>query len=72
MSPTSDAVVLKTLKTALAIAKECGQQHIIVTYDLAIASKAFKIQADMSPTFDNVFIALGAFHIQLSFFKVNQ
>lgn len=70
MSPTSDAVVCKTLKTALAIAEECGQKYIIVTYDLAIAIKAFRIKADMSPTFDNIFIALGAFHIQLSFFKV--
>lgn len=71
LSPTSDAVVLKTLKNALSIAEECGQKYIIVTYDLAIACKAYKIQADMSPDFDRVFITLGAFHIQLSFFKVN-
>lgn len=70
MSPTSDAVVLKTLKIALSIAKECEQKYIIVTYDLAIACKAYKIQADMSPAFDTIFITLGAFHIQLSFFKV--
>lgn len=70
MSPTSDAAVHKTLEIALKIADECGQKYIVVTYDLAIASKAYRIQADVAPAFDRVFIALGAFHIQLSFFKV--
>lgn len=70
MSPTSDSVVQKTLKMAQDIARECNQEHIIVTYDLAIAAKAYKIQATMSPAFDNVFINLGAFHTQMSFFKV--
>lgn len=70
MSPTSDAVVLKTLQIALNIADECEQKHIVVTYDLAIACKAYKIQADMVPEFDRIFITLGAFHIELSFFKV--
>lgn len=70
MSPTSDAVVMKTLRIALSIADECEQKHIVVTYDLAIASKAYKIQADMTPEFDRVFITLGAFHIELSYFKV--
>lgn len=70
MSPTSDAVVQKTLQVALQVAEECEQNYIIVTYDLAIASKAYRIQSDMAPDFDKVFITLGAFHIQLSFFKV--
>lgn len=70
MSPTSDAVVLKTLRTALKIADECEQKFIVVTYDLAIASKAYKIQADMAPALDRIFITLGAFHTELSFFKV--
>lgn len=70
MSPTSDAVVLKTLRMALTIADECEQEYIIVTYDLAIACKAYKIQADMSPDLDRIFITLGAFHTELSYFKV--
>lgn len=69
MSPTSDSVVLKTLQMAQEIAKECGQMQIIVTYDLAIAAKAYRIQADMSPAYDNIFINLGAFHTEMSFFK---
>lgn len=71
MSPTSDATVKKTLEMALDIAKECNQNYIIVTYDLAIACKAYKIQADLAPEFDKVFINMGAFHTQMSFYKVS-
>lgn len=70
MSPTSDAVVLKTLEIAQKIAEETNQNRIIVTYDLAIASKAYRIQANLAPRFDNIFINMGAFHTELSFFKV--
>lgn len=49
MSPTSESVILKTLEVALKIADESNQEYIIVTYDLAIASKAYKIQADLKP-----------------------
>lgn len=70
MSPTSDAVVKKTLEIAKSIAVECRQQHIITTYDLAIACKAYKIQADLTPEFDEVFITLSAFHTEMSYFKV--
>lgn len=70
-SPTSDAVVMKTMMMALDIADECKQDYIIVTYDLAIASKALNIKAQKSPQFDKLFINLGPFHIELSFFKVS-
>lgn len=70
-SPTSDSVVLKTMNMALELAEECNQDYIVVTYDLAIASKAYKIQADMNDTFKKLFINLGAFHIELSYFKVS-
>lgn len=71
MSPTSDAAVKKTLEIAQCVAKDCNQQNIIVTFDLAIAKKAYQIQTDLSPKFDNVFITMGAFHTQLSYFKVS-
>lgn len=71
MSPTSDAVVKKTLEIAQVIANECNQQHIVVTYDLAIACKAYKIKSELSPQFDNVFVTMGAFHAQMSYFKVS-
>lgn len=41
-SPTSEAVVLKTLGMSLKLTHECNQNYIVVTYDLAIASKAHK------------------------------
>lgn len=69
-SPTSDSVVMRTLQTAVDIADECQQKYIVVTYDLAIASKAYKIRTEMAPRFDRTFIALGSFHTELSFFKV--
>lgn len=70
-SPTSDAVVKKTLEVAQKVAEDCEQQYIAVTFDLAIASKAYRIREDLSPSFDNIFISMGAFHTELSYFKVS-
>lgn len=70
-SPTSDAVVLKTMNMSLEIANECNQEFIIVTYDLAIASKAYKIKTEKSDEFNRLFVNLGPFHIELSYFKVS-
>lgn len=69
MSPTSSAVVAETLKMAKKIASEINQEVITVTYDLAIAKIAFQIQSTEAPFYDNVFIQLGAFHIQMAYFK---
>lgn len=66
MSPT---VVAKTLEMCLGVCGETGQQYIAVTYDLAIAKMALNIQMDESPKFDNIVINLGAFHIEMAFFK---
>lgn len=52
------------------MALECKKKNIAITYDLAIAKMALKIQAEEAPTFDNVFVALGAFHMEMSFFGV--
>lgn len=71
MSPTSEAVVKKTLEIAQSLAKDCQQKYIIVTFDLAIACKAYKIKADLAPLFDDVFVTLGAFHVELAYFKVS-
>jgi hypothetical protein len=40
-----------------------------VTHDLAIAKFALSIQSEESPKFEIIFIQLGSFHIELSFFK---
>ncbi|EFX75053.1 hypothetical protein DAPPUDRAFT_108314 [Daphnia pulex] len=67
-SPTSTAVVQETMKIAKQIAEECCQEYISITYDLAIAKITFPIQGE-DPSYNNLFIQLGSFHILLSFFK---
>ena len=69
VSPTSTAVVKETMRVANQEATECNQSFISVTYDLAIATKAFAIQSQEKQEFDNLFILLGSFHIELSYFK---
>ena len=70
LSPTSTAVVSETLKRAQQMAADCNMTSISVTYDLAIAKITLEIQAEERPQYDNIFIALGAFHIELSLFGV--
>lgn len=69
MSSTSDAVVNETLNMTLDIADSCSQQYISVTYDLAIANRAYRIQNENSPKFDRIFIHVGGFHTELSYYK---
>lgn len=54
---------------AQKVGVECDQKYVQVTYDLAIAKIAFKIQATEAPKFDNLFIHLGSFHLMMAFFK---
>ncbi|XP_057306368.1 uncharacterized protein LOC130644684 [Hydractinia symbiolongicarpus] len=70
-SPTSIAVVAETLRRAQVIANECGKKNISVTYDLAIAKVAMQLQAEESPKFDNIFVALGAFHVEMAMFSAS-
>ena len=67
-SPTS-AVVADTMQHAQRIASESNKTSIAVTFDLAIAKVAMQIQAEESPKFDNVFVTLGAFHIEMALFS---
>lgn len=68
LPPTRNDVVLETMKIAQEIAEECGEDYMLVHYDLAIARPALQIQAAEAPRFDNLFIAFGPFHISLAFF----
>ena len=67
-SPTSNTVVVETLKRSLQVADECGRATISCTFDLNIAKMALAIQAEESPTYDRVFICLGVFHVICAFF----
>ena len=66
---TSLDTVQETLKLTRLCAKECNQKYGIVTYDLNAAKPAFQIQATENPLYDDIFIMLGPFHIELTFFK---
>ena len=67
-SPTSVAVAAETLKRAQIIVEECRKKTISVTFDLAIEKIALQLQPEESPKFNNVFVALGPFHIELAMF----
>ena len=68
-SPTS-TVVKETMKRAQQLAVECGKREVALTYDLAIAKMVMEIQTEEAPTFDDIFVTLGSFHIEMAFFSV--
>ena len=55
------------MKKSLKISSGCGKHNVAVTYDLAIAKLALQIQAEESPEFDNIFVTLGSFRIEVAF-----
>ena len=65
LPPTRADVVKEILKSSQIVAKECGQKYALVTYDLAIAKIAKRIQCE---EFDNVFIAFGFGSFEMAFF----
>ena len=67
-SPTDNAVVKETMIRTLNVVRETGQEYAVVTYDLAVAQKAYSIQALESPFFDKLLIMLGNFHTELAFY----
>lgn len=66
--PTRNDVVQETMVRTLKVAKEMKQDYAIVSYDLAVALKAFSIQALQAPLFDNLIILLGNFHLEMAFY----
>ena len=59
---TRDDVIKETMRS-LNVAKKCGEEFSILSYDLLMAKQAKKIQAEESLEFDNLFIQFGQFHI---------
>lgn len=68
-SPTSYSVVLETMRIAQKIADQYDEEEIIVSYDLAMAKMAIQLQITKQPEFNNLFINLGGFHIEMAVFK---
>ena len=67
-SSTNNDVVRETTVRTLKITLEVNQEIAVVTYNLAIASKAYVIQTIEAPRFDKVLILLGNFHVELASF----
>ena len=67
-SPTRNDVVRETMKRSLQVAYETNQEYTVVTYDLAVALKAYLIQSIEAPLFDRLLIMLGNFHLELAFY----
>ena len=57
------------MKRLQRLAEECNKESIVVTYDLAIAKLTMQIQTKEAPLYDNIFIAMGTFHIEMTFFS---
>ena len=68
LPPTRNDVVQETMVRSVKVAQETRQGYAVVTYDLAIALKAYCIQALQAPAFDDLIILLGNFHLELAFF----
>ena len=60
-------VVAETLNIAQRVA-ECDEPFIVVCYDMVIAKPALQLQATEFPKYDNIFIAVGPFHITMTYF----
>ena len=56
-SSTSTSVVAETMRRSLRITSEGQKENTSVTYNLAIAKLAMKIQAEEKPIFDKSFIS---------------
>ena len=68
LPPTRLDVIAETLKMSLRVAHECGEEYVVVHYDLAVAKPAMQIQATDSPKYDKVFICFGPFHVLMAYF----
>ena len=69
LSPTWASLVKETLKGSQVVAEECGPRYSLVTYGLAIAKIAKRIQCEETPQLTNVYIMFGSFHIEMAFFS---
>ena len=69
LSPTQHSIVADTMNRSLIVAMEASKTSIAVTYDLAISKFTMQIQNQESPKHNQLFINIGAFHIELAFFK---
>ena len=65
-STANNNVVKETMVCTLNVGKETGQDYGVVTYDLAVAKKAYAIQSVEASLFDKLLIMPGSFHLELA------
>ena len=46
-----------------------NKKSISVTYDLLIVKVAMQLQAEEAPKYDDIFVNMGAFHVDMAFFS---
>ena len=69
-SPTEYSTVYTVLKTVQAMTKSLDQRNSVVTFDLAIYTKAKEIQWRYPEEFETLVVRMGGFHIALNFLSV--
>lgn len=67
-APTRNDVVHETMKRTMNVVIKTNQEYGVVTYELAVALKAYSIQALEAPLFDKLLIMPGNFHSELAFY----
>ena len=64
------STIYTVLKHAQKISNAMGQADTVITFDLAIYSKAKEIQWRFPNEFSNVVVRMGGFHIALNFLSL--
>ena len=61
-------VVNKTLAIAEQVRKECGEKYMRTGYDLQAAKLGYRIQDRETPVYKQLFVDVGAMHLEVTFF----
>lgn len=69
-SPTEFSTVYTLLKGVQAMTESLGQRSTVITFDLAIYTKAKEIQWRFPEEFERLVVRMGGFHIALNFLSV--
>ena len=64
---TESSTVQHILRISQEASKQVGQQYTIVTFDLAVAKKAYAIVWQNPQEFGNIIIRMGAFHLTCAY-----
>lgn len=60
--------VAETMNISMQVARECGDDYGIVSYDMGLAKPALRIQDTEHPKYEDLFILPGPFHALTAFY----